>query len=57
VARKQRPPFRIVLVALDDPSGVPPRVRVRRALKTRLRSYGLRCLKIEPVPRAPDAKK
>jgi hypothetical protein len=38
--RKQRPPFRLVLIALDDPSGVPARLRVRRALKTLLRSYG-----------------
>jgi hypothetical protein len=50
MTRRPRPPFRLTLVALDDPAGVPPRIRVKRALKVLLRSFGLRCIRIEPAP-------
>lgn len=38
---RDRPRFRLVVQALDDP--VPAIVRLRRWLKTGLRSFGLRC--------------
>jgi hypothetical protein len=44
---KPRPPFTLTLVRCPDP--VPARVRVRRALKLLLRSFRLRCIRIEPA--------
>jgi hypothetical protein len=34
---------------------VPASVRLRRALKTLLRAFGLRCLRVEDVPQSQDA--
>ena len=39
--------YRLVLRAIPDP--VPPIIRLRSALKTLLRAFGLRCESIEAV--------
>jgi hypothetical protein len=43
--------FKIIVRAL--PSPVPGVVRLRHALKIRLRTYGLRCLSVEELPAQP----
>jgi hypothetical protein len=56
-----QPVYRLTLRA--QPGAVPPVVRLRRLLKTALRSFGLRCLAVEevrpddpePCPDAADA--
>lgn len=45
------PRFRLVLEPLPDPDGVPPVVRLRRALKHLLRACRLRCVSaVEETP-------
>ena len=41
--------FALVLQAVPDPDGAPSIIRLRRFLKMALRSFGLRCVKIEPA--------
>lgn len=45
-----KPTFALTLQALPDPSGVPVANRLRRLLKAALRSYGFRCITIQPAP-------
>jgi hypothetical protein len=50
MTRKPGAPFLVTLQALPD--AIPARLRVRKALKVLLRSFGLRCLRVEPLPPA-----
>jgi hypothetical protein len=45
--RSPRPRYRLELEA--KPAGVPPDVRLRRALKVLLRAFGLKCLSAREV--------
>jgi hypothetical protein len=52
---KQPPRYRLDLVALPDPEGVPPANRLRRLLKALLRGWGFRCIRaVEVRPVVPD---
>lgn len=42
------PKFQLVLT--PTPGGVEPILRLRRALKALLRSYGLRCVSVQTLP-------
>jgi hypothetical protein len=46
--REPRPRYCLILEAL--PSEIPEAVRLRSALKTQLRAFGLRCLSHEELP-------
>lgn len=41
--------FKVELEALADPDGTPAEVRLRAALKRLLRSFRLRCVKVEEI--------
>jgi hypothetical protein len=48
---KDKPTYRLVLVA--EGAGPPPAVRLRRLLKSALRAYGLRCVRVDMPAEAP----
>ena len=56
VADNGKPPqrFAIVLVPPPEPADVPPTIRLRRALKCLLRSFGLRCVECRPADEQDD---
>lgn len=50
MSKPSLPAFAIVLQAVPGWGAVPPIVRLRRALKSFLRSYGLKCMEIREAP-------
>lgn len=48
------PVFRIELQSL--PSSIPVAIRLRMALKTLLRAYRFRAVKVEPLPDGPEPR-